>query len=131
MTLSGFRAAKRHIKRIEHNPSFQVRRERPSDDPSRPGVENDREIEEAAHCRKEGDVGDPKLVRPLGDEVSAHEVVGRTVIGITPGGDRWTSAAADACNPRPVHQSRDALAPDMDALRRKFCMDARRAIGCP
>ncbi len=129
MTLSGFRTSRAMSSASSTTRVFKVGGERPSDDPARPSVENDGEIEEAGHRRKEGDVGNPQFIRSLGDEVPAHKVMGRVVIGIAPRRDRRASTAADAGNPGPVHQSRDALAPDIDALRRQFGMDAGSPIG--
>jgi hypothetical protein len=54
----------------QREPAFRSVEECPSDDPARPGVENDREIEKADHRRNEGYVANPKFVRPLGDKVS-------------------------------------------------------------
>ena len=65
----------RHVEGVERHPRFQIGRQGPPDDAPRPGVENDREIEEAGHRRNERDVGDPQFVRALGDEIPAHEVM--------------------------------------------------------
>jgi hypothetical protein len=43
----GLSRRQRHVERVEHDLGLQVGRERPPDDPARPGVENDGEIEEA------------------------------------------------------------------------------------
>src|SRR3984957_16391239 len=71
--LSGY---DRHVESVEHDAGLQIGREGPSDDPARPGVENDREVEKAGQRRQEGDVGHPQLVRPLGHEVAADEIAG-------------------------------------------------------
>src|SRR4029077_2123878 len=63
----------RHVESVEHDAGLQVGREGPSDDPARPGVENDRKVEKAGQRRQEGDVGHPQLVRSLGYEVAADE----------------------------------------------------------
>ena len=51
------------------------------------------------------------------------------VIGIAPGGRRRAPAPTDAGQPGPVHQPGDALAANVDALRRKLGVDAWRAVG--
>jgi hypothetical protein len=38
-----------HVEGVEHDAGLQIGRESPSDDASRPGVENDREVEKAAN----------------------------------------------------------------------------------
>ena len=38
-------------------------------DPARPGIEDDRDIDEADSDRDVGDVGDPELVRPVSRDV--------------------------------------------------------------
>ena len=44
----------RHVESVEHDAGLQIGREGPSDDPARPGVENDCEVEKAGQCRQEG-----------------------------------------------------------------------------
>ena len=44
----------RHVEGVEHDAGLQIGREGPSDDPARPGVENDRQVEKAGQCRQEG-----------------------------------------------------------------------------
>jgi hypothetical protein len=70
----------RHAESVEHDAGLQVGREGPSDDPARPGVENDRKGEKAGQRRQEGDVGHPQRVRPLGHEVAADEIVGGLMV---------------------------------------------------
>src|ERR1700683_4657066 len=64
----------RHVESVEHDAGLQIGREGPSDDPARPGVENDREVEKAVQRWQEGDVGHPQRVRLLGHEVAADEI---------------------------------------------------------
>src|SRR5271169_2209959 len=66
----------RHVESVEHDAGLQIGREGPSDDPARPGVENDREVEKAGQRRQEG-VSRPKEfhLRPLSEpdvSLSAH-----------------------------------------------------------
>jgi hypothetical protein len=39
----GLSGCERHVESVEHEAGLQIGREGPSDDPARPGVENDRE----------------------------------------------------------------------------------------
>ena len=55
----GLSGHERHVESVEHDAGLQIGREGPSDDPARPGVENDREIEKAGQRRQEG-VSRPK-----------------------------------------------------------------------
>jgi hypothetical protein len=51
---------------------LQIGREGPSDDPARPGVENDREVEKASQRRQEGDVSHPQRVHAGGQLGVSH-----------------------------------------------------------
>ena len=72
----GLSGHERHVESVEHDAGLQIGREGPSDDPTRLGVENDREIEKAGRRPQEGNVGHPQRVRPLGHEVAADEIAG-------------------------------------------------------
>src|SRR5271170_1746711 len=72
----GLSGHERHVESVEHDAGLQVGREGPSDDPARPGVENDREVEKAGQRGQEG-VSRPKEfhLRPLSEpdvNLSAH-----------------------------------------------------------
>jgi hypothetical protein len=72
----GLSGGKRHVESVEHNAGLQIGREGPSDDASRPGVEDDCEVQEARQRRQEG-VSRPKefRLRPLAEpdvNLSAH-----------------------------------------------------------
>jgi hypothetical protein len=41
----GLSGHERHVESVAHDAGLQIGRDRPSDDPARPGVENDREVE--------------------------------------------------------------------------------------
>jgi hypothetical protein len=51
----GLSGRKSHVESVEHDAGLQIGREGPSDDPARPGVEDDREVEKAGQRRQEGD----------------------------------------------------------------------------
>ena len=91
----GLSSHERHIERVENDAGLQVGREGPSDDPTRPGVENDREVEKAGQRRQEGNVGHPQLVRPLGHEVAANEIAGGMMVCRLPRGD-WRAPSDDS-----------------------------------
>ena len=56
----GLSGHERHVESVEHDAGLQIGREGPSDDPARPGVENDRKVEKSGQRRQEGDVGHPR-----------------------------------------------------------------------
>src|ERR1700729_4041044 len=70
----------RHAESVEHDAGLQIGREGPSDDPARPGVENDRKVEKSGQRRQEVDVGHPQLVGSLGHEVAADEIAGGMMV---------------------------------------------------
>src|SRR5271155_46145 len=111
--LSGY---ERHVESVEHDAGLQIGREGPSDDPARPGVENDREVEKAGQRRQEGDVGHPQLVRPLGHEVATDEIAGGMMVSRLSRRDRHASAPADACNPARPHQPSNPLPADRETI---------------
>ena len=119
----------RHVKSVEHDAGLQVGREGPSDDPARPGVENDRKVEKAGQRRQEGDVGHPQLVRPLGREVAADEIAGRMMVCRLSRRDRRASAPADACDPCRSHQPGNPLPASREAIGLQLGVNTRRAIG--
>ena len=124
--LSGY---DRHVESVEHDAGLQVGREGPSDDPARPGVENDRKVEKAGQRRQEGDVGHPQLVRPLGHEVAADEIAGGMMVCRLPRRDRRASAPADARDPCRSHQPSNPLPANREAIGLQLGVNARRAIG--
>ena len=72
----GLPGRERHVESVEHDAGLQISREGPSDDPARPGVENDREVEKAGQRGQEG-VSRPREfhLRPLAEpdvNLSAH-----------------------------------------------------------
>ena len=60
---------------------LEVAGERVADDPPRPGVEDDREIDEALRDRDVGDVADPELVGTVDLVVFGDERKDRPVVG--------------------------------------------------
>src|ERR1700686_4778156 len=49
----GLSGLKRHVEGVKHDAGLQIGREGPSDDPARPGVENDREVEKAGQRHRQ------------------------------------------------------------------------------
>ena len=45
----GLLGRERHVEGVEHDAGLQIGREGSSDDPARPGVENDRKVEKSGH----------------------------------------------------------------------------------
>ena len=75
-----FSGHERHVESVEHDAGLQIGREGPSDDPARPGVENDRKVEKSGQRRQEGDVGHPQPAGSLGHEVAADEIAGGMMV---------------------------------------------------
>ena len=61
-------------------------------DPARPGIEDDRDIDEADSDRDVGDVGDPELVRPVSRDVLGKVGEDRPVMIAVSGGDEALAA---------------------------------------
>ena len=101
----------------------------PSDDPARPGVENDREVEKAGQRRQEGDVGHPQRVRPLGHEVAADEIAGGMMIPRLPRRDRCASAPATPAIPAARINRAIRFRPTIRLSAFSSGMNTRRAIG--
>ncbi len=112
----GLSGRERHVESVDHDAGLQIGREGPSDDPARPGVENDREVEKAGQRRQEGDVGHPQRVRPIGHEVAADEIAGGMMVPRLPRRDRRASAPADARDPCCSHQSSNPLPANREAI---------------
>jgi hypothetical protein len=125
----GLSGRERHVESVEHDAGLQIGREGPSDDPARPGVENDREVEKAGQRRQEGDVCHPQRVRPLSHEVAADEIAGGMMVPRLPRRDRRASAPADGRDPRCSHQPSNPLSANREAISLQFGMNRRRAIG--
>ena len=119
----------RHVESVEYDAGLQIDREGPSDDPARPGVENDREVEKAGQRRQEGDVGRPQRVRPLGHEVAADEIAGGMMVPRLPRRDRCASAPADALSPPLASIELSASAQPRGYQPSAWAMNTRRAIG--
>ena len=64
----------RHLERIEDEVGAEVVGELPADDHPRVNVEDERDVQPALPRRHVGDVGEPQLVRSLGDEVALDQV---------------------------------------------------------
>ena len=77
---------------------------RPPDDPSRMGVQDEGQVEEAFPCRYVGDVRQPDPVGLAGDEVPAKQVWGGSSPRITTGGSTLL-APHTASQPCDFHQS--------------------------
>src|SRR5215831_13621018 len=112
----GLSGLKRHVESVKHNAGLQIRREGPSDDAARPGVENHRKIEKSGQRRQEGDIRHPQFVLPLGHEVAANEIAGGMMVCCLPCRDWRASAPADACDSCCSHQPSNPLAANSEAI---------------
>src|SRR6516164_10246219 len=100
----------------------------PADDPAAERIEYDSEIQEAGCRRDIRDVGNPKLVRAVGGEITVHQVRRRARVAIPPRGDD-AAAAADAGNPCRPHQPGNPLLADCPTFGTQLGMNSRRTIG--
>ena len=96
-------------------------------DPARPGIEDDRDIDEADSDRDVGDVGDPELVRPVSRDVLGKVGEDRPVMIAVSGGDE--ALAAPGLQVVFAHQTADLLAVDDDALVAQRGTDTAIAVG--
>ena len=72
----GAALGQRHLQSIQHQFRAQVQGHGPADDPSRPGVQDHGQKQEAGVGRDVRNVADPQFIRAGGGEVAAHEIVG-------------------------------------------------------
>ena len=103
----------------------------PAHDLAAPGVEHDRQVQEARGRRHEGDVRDPELAWCLGCEVAVHEVWGRSGLPVPARGRDGLSPRARSDPPRLAHQPGDALAPVPGTPRGQRGMDATAPWASP
>ncbi len=74
---SGFRCQRAMFRAWSTSVGPQVRLHRPADDSAAPGIDDDRQVQEAAPGRNVGDVSHPQLIGPIRREVPVHQVRGR------------------------------------------------------
>lgn len=114
-----------HVERVELR--AQIRRHRPTDDATAPGVNHDGEVETPGPHRNVRDIGNPELVTLFDREVPIDEIGRGTSVAITL---RRTDPLA-ATHPHQghrAHQASDALAPDTNFERRELGVHARCAV---
>ena len=121
-------ARERHVECIEHELGAQMRRHRPADDATAPGVEDDGEEEKAGPGRDVRDVGDPQPVGAVGVEVALDQIGRGTRIAIA-SGRRDPLAPANPRQPGRTHEPRHPLAADRDAERGQLGVDSRCTVG--
>lgn len=128
MTDAGLALADGHVERLGDELGAEVGGHGPADDAPAPDVEDDSEVEESGPRRHIGDVRHPEAIRPLGGEVSIHQV--RRFLGpsVLDGGDA-EATATHARERSPSHETGNPLAADADALEGQLHVDARHAVG--
>src|ERR1700722_7676647 len=104
----------RHVQRAEHEFGAQVIRHSPADDAPAEGVEDDGDIEKSDPSRNVRDIGDPKLIRAIGNELAVDEIRSRSSVWIA-NRCRGPFAARSPVDMAFAHQSGDALAGDGNA----------------
>ena len=83
----------------------------PADDLAAPGIQHDRQVEEARGRGDEGNVADPKLVRRRGVEVAIHQVRRGADLLVSSRRDRSALTSARPDEASLAHQPGDPLAP--------------------
>lgn len=117
----------RHAERLEDQFRAQVVRHRPSHDAPAEHVEHHRQVEEPRPGRDVRDIGEPKLVGSVSDEVPLHEIGRRPRVLVA---DRRSAALApaDAAQAGLAHQARDPLATNVCARFDEVFVDSRHAV---
>src|SRR5699024_5314617 len=80
-------------------------RNRPADYSAAEDIGDERDVTEPGENPNVGDAGDPQLLRPVRDELPAHEVGPLVLSGRGTRGD-WLATSADALEASALHQSR-------------------------
>src|SRR5215211_6723434 len=91
----------RHLQGVDHELGPHVGVHRPTDDPSRVGVQDEGQVEKALLRRYVGDVRQPDPVRTTGNEVPAKQVRCTSGLRITAGGSvpLTPHTASKPCSP--------------------------------
>jgi len=76
----------RHVQRVQGQVGVEVLGQLPPDDHPRVDVDDERRVHPPGVGADVGDVGDPQLIRPLGDELAFHQVSGPLGLSLGPGG---------------------------------------------
>ena len=115
------------FQRVEHEAGMRRPAHPPADDPSRIGVDDKGDIDEARPGRDVGEVGDPQHVRRRGMEL-AIDVIERAWCRLVAhrGADRL--AADDAFEAHGLHQAGDRAAGDIEALALQLPPDLADAV---
>lgn len=124
----GAALGQRHLQSIQHQFRAQVQGHGPADDPSRPGVQDHGQKQEAGVGGDEGDVAHPQLVRAGGGEVAINQVGGRRGRRVFGGGLEPPTPrnTLDTCL---LHEPGDTLLAHTDALLAQVMQDTGSAVG--
>ena len=116
-----------HVECLEHQLDPERGFHPPAYDPAAECIEYYGEIEKAGPSWNVSNVRHPQFIRSSGREVALHQIGCRPRPGITHGGGE-PLAPAHTMNLSSCHQPRDSFAPNVDALRGKLGMNARRTV---
>ena len=119
--------AERHVERLDRQARFEMAGQRPSDDPAREGVEDNRQINEGLGEAHVSDVGDPYLIETRGLEAARQ--IGRDVEPM-PTHRRLRDERAPAKGKQIVlvRQAQHPLGVDQEALTPELMGDAAIAV---
>ena len=123
-------ARDRHRERVDDQLRLEIVAHRPADDLARAHVHHDSQEQVALERRHVGQVGEPELVRGLGDEATLDQVGRRRLLRIGNGRPPLLATPGDALQLELAHQAGDALAADVDlVLVGQLELDPRRTVG--
>src|SRR5215210_3701631 len=117
-----------HLQGVDHELGPHAGVHRPTDDPSRVGIQDEGEVEEALPRRYVGDIRQPDPVRTTGNEVPGKQVRCGSSPRITAGGSAPLTphTASKLCGP---HQSRHSPSAAYDPERPKLCVHSGVSVG--
>ena len=116
-----------HVERGQDELGAEMGCHRPANDTTTPRVEHNGEIQEAGPRRYVRDVRDPQPIGVGRCELAVDEIRCRPRRLVSHRrGERFPTA--HALHPGVPHEPGDALATDLEAARREFGVDARRAV---
>jgi hypothetical protein len=98
-----------HVDRVSDQFGAHVISDRPTDDSSGPGVDDDSEVDPAFAGAVLGDVLDPQSVRAVGSELAVHQIIGPQIGWLGPRATLASPEASHALQPPFAHQPLNPL----------------------
>lgn len=117
----------RHLLCVEREVGIQRRRDLPADDHTGEDIDHERRVDSVGECSAIGDVGDPQLVRSVGDEPALDQICRTVRFGLRSGG-AWTLAPRSTFQSGFLHQSFHRAPGDRCTLSAHFGIDLQDAV---